>query len=125
MVTIVLIGQKLAERQARNCKADTATCSTRLMTRSTRFGAIDDAIQRRDLATRLTTRSNDAIQRRDLTQNDAIQRRDLTQNDAIQRRDLTQNDAIQRRDLTQNYAIQQRDPTTRSNDETCKKCSIL
>jgi hypothetical protein len=72
MVKIVPIGQKMAERQARNCKADVATRSTRLTTRSTRFGAIDDAIQRCDLATRLTTQSNDAIQRCDLTQSDVI-----------------------------------------------------
>ncbi len=56
MVKIVAIGQKLAEQQARNCKADIATRSTRLTTLS------NDAIQ--------TTQSNDAIC-------GAIQRRDL------------------------------------------------
>ena len=56
MVKIIPIGQKLAEQQARNCKADIATRSTRLTTRS------NDAIE--------TTRSNDAIC-------GAIQRRDL------------------------------------------------
>ena len=62
MVKIVPIRQKLAEQQARNCKADIATRSTRLTTRS------NDAIQRRDLRRDPTTRSNDAIQRRDLMQ---------------------------------------------------------
>jgi hypothetical protein len=74
MVKIVPIGQKLAEQQARNCKADIATRSTQLTTRS------NDVIQRRDLTTRFAARSNDAIC-------GAIQRRDLTTrfdaNDAI------------------------------------------
>ncbi len=64
MVKIVSIGQKLAEQQARNCKADIATRSTRLTTRS------NDAMQRRDPTTRFAARSNDAIC-------GAIQRRDL------------------------------------------------
>ena len=87
MVKIVPIGQKLAEQQARNCKADIATRSTRLTTRSNDAiqtthsnDAICGAIQRRDLTTRFAARSNDAIC-------GAIQRRDLTTrfdaNDAI------------------------------------------
>ncbi len=74
MVKIVPIGQKLAEQQARNCKADIATRWTRLTTQS------NDQIQRRDLRRDPTTRSNDAIC-------GAIQRRDPTTrfdaNDAI------------------------------------------
>jgi hypothetical protein len=46
MVKIVTIGKKLAELQARNRKAEIATRSTRLTTRLTQYGAIDDAIQR-------------------------------------------------------------------------------
>jgi hypothetical protein len=87
MVKIVPIGQKLAEQQARNCKADIATRLTRLTTQS------NDAIE--------TTRSNDAIC-------GAIQRRDLRRDPTTRFADAICG-AIQRRDL-------RRDPTTRFDD---------